>query len=314
MTFRITGAFKRQQFGQTPQRVQETAAKSSSTATTADLVLPGSASTFMSTPDDVKHRFELAEEYLRCCFDKDGKMNPAITPCHPSIIRRHIFFILFDCFQANCDLIDELSEAGGKLDKETLSKVEEVDSKASSAKVSAKQKWKAKKKTKKRIFTDPDTGKSYDLGLRYFLDDSAEPYLAVIRKLRERAERGSPHPDALAAVNKLKANGNPRTRRRDGTFAPPEWPVGGGNFNVEKRDKTNVAEASPKERSASLNDEVAKLAPRISHEKVSVEKLPPSKSLKAREQVSEAVAQEPEGTGAKRKLSKAERKQLKKSQ
>ena len=190
---------------------------SSEVATTADLALPGSTTTFMSTPEDVKTQFALAEEYVKCCFDDNGKMHPAITPCHPSVIRRHIFFILFEAFLPNCDLIDELSVAGGKPDIEDPPRDSDKLGNGGSSTTNAKDKWKANKKVKKRIFTDPSTGVRCSLGNRYFLDGSSTPYFDVIAKLRARAERGSPHPDALAAVDKLKANGNPRTRRRDGS-------------------------------------------------------------------------------------------------
>jgi len=111
--------------------------------------------------------------------------------------------------------------------------------------VTAKEKWRLRKKKKKRVYLDAETGATYELGNRYFTDSSAEPYLELISKLRERAERGTKHPDALAAESSLKANGNPRTRRRDGSFAPPEWPVGGGGFHVAKRDQAAAEAAVP---------------------------------------------------------------------
>lgn len=242
IAFRISGIFKRQPLTQSQQ---DQGRASAVVAKTEDLVLPGSSSTFMSTPEDVEKQFALAKEYLRYCFDDSGQMHPAITPCHPSVIRRHIFFILFDTFQANCDLIDELSVAGGQLDKESLSSRNDPPARAG-PKANAKAGWKARKKEQSHIFTD-STGKRYDLGMRYFRETTAKPYLDVIDKLQERAERGTPHPDALAAVNQLKANGNPRTRRRNGTFAPPEWPVGGGGFHVAKAAKTEpvVSSGSP---------------------------------------------------------------------
>ena len=46
---------------------------------------------------------------------------------------------------------------------------------------------------------------------------------------------GEPHPDAKGRLLKKK-----RTFRRDGTLAPPPWPVGGGGFNVSKKKKKSV--------------------------------------------------------------------------
>merc|ERR1719362_2101773 len=72
------------------------------------LILPqtptsmGGSSSFFSSEADVKRQFNLASEYLSMC--------DRWPPCHPSVMRRHIFFLLFDSLQANVDLYDELYE------------------------------------------------------------------------------------------------------------------------------------------------------------------------------------------------------------
>ncbi len=61
------------------------------------------ASSALSTPQDVQRQFALAEQYLALCR--------SYPPSHPSIIRRHLFFLLFDNFQANVDVFDRLCTA-----------------------------------------------------------------------------------------------------------------------------------------------------------------------------------------------------------
>ena len=123
-------------------------------------------SSFLSTPQDLETRFCLAEEYLECCA--------ASPPCDGSIIRRHLFFILFDSFHANLDLYDDLFESN------------------------TNSRWKM-----------------------------------IVETLRERAKLGEPHPAAKGRLLNKK-----RTFRRDGTLAPPPWPVGGGGFNVSKKNNS----------------------------------------------------------------------------
>jgi len=133
----------------------------------------GSArSSFLSTPQDLELRFRLAEEYLKCCLNS--------PPCDSSIVRRHLFFILFDSFHANIDIYDNLFES--KSDAQ----------------------WKI-----------------------------------IVTTLRDRAKLGEPHPAAKGKLLKRK-----RTFRRDGTLAPPPWPVGGGGFNVSKRKKKQAVVTS----------------------------------------------------------------------
>ena len=144
---------------------------SKKTATSFSLpkcVAGGGRSSFLSTPQDLEMRFVLAEEYLVCCQNS--------PPCDPSIVRRHLFFVLFDSFHANLDVYDNLFESKGNSE------------------------WKT-----------------------------------IITTLRDRASLGEPHPDAKGRLLKKK-----RTFRRDGTLAPPPWPVGGGGFNVSKKKKKSV--------------------------------------------------------------------------
>merc|ERR1719424_1801518 len=62
MTFRITGNFKRGGLpGVSSQQDQARNSSSSVKAPPADLALPGSSTTFMSTPDEVKKQFALAK-------------------------------------------------------------------------------------------------------------------------------------------------------------------------------------------------------------------------------------------------------------
>lgn len=139
------------------------ASSSSSSFSLPSCVSERHRSSFLSTPDDLKTRFDLAEEYVACCENA--------PPCDPSIIRRHLFFILFDSFHANIDIYDELFES---------------------------------------------------------MDHTR--WRSIVRTLRHRADLGTPHPNAKGKLLKKK-----RTLRRDGTLAPPPWPVGGGGFNVSKR-------------------------------------------------------------------------------
>eukprot|EP00808_Paulinella_micropora_P004210 g19570.t1 len=211
---------------QTPGEKGSTA-KKSTVVDASELALPGTtpgAAAWISSPEDLKQRFALAHEYLDLCFTSCSSsssssqpaaeeeeeeeqsqhsngappampgavLDPAVTPCHPSVIRRHIFFMLVDAFQANADLLDALGQAGGQ------GKPLQVDAQGNS----------------------------------YFTDLSAQPYRSILQALRQRAERGAPHPAAVAAGRALQANGKPRPRRRDGSLAPPPWPVGGGGFHV----------------------------------------------------------------------------------
>jgi len=112
------------------------------------------------TPEEAVQRFELAREYLECVQQW--------PPYHPSMVRRHLFFILFDAFQANLDQFDILCKASTPAD-----------------------------------------------------------FSPIVQKLHYRAIHSINHreaPDSEAALN--------RPRRRDGTIAPPPWPVGGGGMNV----------------------------------------------------------------------------------
>lgn len=61
------------------------------------------SSSLVSTPKDVYLRFELAREYLAYA--------QKYRPCHPSVVQRHTFLILFDQFHANIDLFDALASA-----------------------------------------------------------------------------------------------------------------------------------------------------------------------------------------------------------
>lgn len=116
------------------------------------------SSSFFSTADDVYRQFKLARQYI--------KITKLYPPGHPSIIRRHLFFILFDCFQANIDCYDRL-----------------------------------------------------------FGVSTQEEYMDLIDILLERAESGRTKADK-------KVEGDvKRARRRDGTLAPPPWPVGGGQLS-----------------------------------------------------------------------------------
>jgi tRNA-dihydrouridine synthase 1 len=56
-----------------------------------------------STPEDARRQFALAAEYLDC-----ARQYP---PYHASMVRRHLFFMLFDSFQANLDQYDLLCDA-----------------------------------------------------------------------------------------------------------------------------------------------------------------------------------------------------------
>lgn len=125
--------------------------------TTSDVT--GGLSSAVSTPADVRRRFELAREYLAIC-----ETHP---PCHPSVVRRHLFFILFFQFHANLDLFDRLAVISGDAQ-----------------------------------------------------------YSALVNALERRAELGRPHPDAKGEKDKK------RPRYRDGSLAPPPWPIGGGGFHV----------------------------------------------------------------------------------
>lgn len=135
------------------QRTSQSASSSSSSF----------SSSFYSTSDDVYRQFKLAREYIDKC-----QLYP---PSHPSIIQRHIFFILFDSFQANTDVYELLHTAE---DLPTLAKLIDV--------------------------------------------------------LFSRAESGRLHRGKEKDKKKY-------TLRRDGTLAPPPWPVGGGNMGVCNVDK-----------------------------------------------------------------------------
>jgi len=130
---------------------------------------------FVSTPSDLRERFDLAVAYLDCCVK--------CPPCHPSVVRRHLYFMLFNPFQANLDLFDALCCASEVAD------------------------WRD-----------------------------------LIARLRERAELDGPHPAAKGKLLSKK-----RTFRRDGTLAPPPWPVGGGGFHVSGGRKSD-AEKRKKEK------------------------------------------------------------------
>lgn len=135
-----------------------------------------------TTPTDARRQFALATEYCDIM-----KQYPVY---HASMARRHIFFMLFDNFQANLDQYDLLCDAA---------------------------------------------------------NDTA--YRGIIATLQARAEAG---------VNKRAKNAygggadgqKPRPRRRDGTVAPPPWPVGGGGMNSEAPKKpgqpgSSLAPAGP---------------------------------------------------------------------
>ena len=109
---------------------------------------------FTYTKDDVLRQFQLAKEYLAY-----SKKYPV---AHPSVIRRHIFFILFDQFQVNVDCYDKL--------------------------VSATQ---------------------------------YQEYISIISILFDRTTNDQTYTDKKE-----------RTRRRDGTIAPPKWPNGGGQKGI----------------------------------------------------------------------------------
>ena len=120
-----------------------------------------------STPEDAEKQFELASEYV--------SMVRKYPVAHPSIARRHLFFMLFDNFQANLDQYDLLCDAV----------------------------------------------------------DSSE-YERIIFTLLVRAREGK-----TVKVRETYGDGiKPRSRRRDGSVAPPPWPVGGGGLNVAESEKS----------------------------------------------------------------------------
>lgn len=112
-------------------------------------------SSFFSTAEDVYRQFRLATEYL--------DLVDSFPVGHPSVLRRHLFFLLFDCFQANFDLYEALFAVS--------------------------------------------------------CPAQARP---LLERLQFRAEAGKLHPKP--ADRKL-------TTRRDGSLAPPPWPVGGGQLS-----------------------------------------------------------------------------------
>ncbi len=199
------------------------------------LVVPSSkpkslaSTSFFSSTDDVKRQFELARRYVS--FVEQYKVH------HPSIARRHIFFILFDQIQANIDLYDQLYFATDKTMK------------------------------------------------------TCAEYASYINALYARAKSSG------VKVNKgsdgatmFNLSGKKRPRRRDNTLAPPPWPVGGGGFHVnKKRFVSNKACIANKIKKCHLID-----SDHVRHNNERQKKM-----LKAQ-------------AGKKRRLSKAERKKLKK--
>lgn len=75
----------------------------SSSSALAPSAAASTQSSFFSTAEDVERQFSLASEYIALCV--------RFPPAHPSILRRHVFFMLFDSFQANIDLYDSLHTA-----------------------------------------------------------------------------------------------------------------------------------------------------------------------------------------------------------
>jgi hypothetical protein len=127
----------------------------------------------MSTPEDCARQFELAREYLECVA-----RHPV---AHGSMVRRHLFFMLFDSLQANLDIYDVLYTANSQ------------------------ERW---------------------------------GYVVDVLENRARAGKSGRKADAICA-----ATGKPRATRRDGTVAPPPWPVGGGGLNVNQTKVSVVAES-----------------------------------------------------------------------
>lgn len=121
-----------------------------------------------ATPQDAERQFNLAAEYVEWI----GKYPVS----HPSIARRHLFFMMFDNFQANLDQYDLLCEA-----------------------------------------------------------EECVEYERIITILRSRAFEGK----TVKMKETFGEGTRPRARRRDGTIAPPAWPVGGGGMNTENSDNRN---------------------------------------------------------------------------
>jgi tRNA-dihydrouridine synthase 1 len=143
------------------------------------------SSSFFSSPQTVLKRFDLAAEYVA--------LTQVYPPSHGSIVRRHLFFILFDFFQANLDLYDVLMAAG-----------------------------------------------------------SQTALSGLVAQLRARA--GANKPSLVKPDASVK-----RTRRRDGSFAPPPWPVGGGNVGVVAM--TRKLHAQKKQASSSSSSSLSSSAP-----------------------------------------------------
>ncbi len=84
---------------------------------------------FHCKKEDVIRQFEISYEYLELC-----QKYPVV---HYSIIRRHIFFILFDCFQKNIDLYDLLCDS--KHIQDTINIINQLYNRAKSATTYTKQ-------------------------------------------------------------------------------------------------------------------------------------------------------------------------------
>lgn len=121
---------------------------------------------------DVKRQFQLCREYIT--------LVEKYPPCHPSIVRRHVFFMLFDCFQVNMDQYDLLC-----------------------------------------------------------LAENNDDFIIIINELQIRSKEHRQYtPLDDSEKNKQRA------RRRDGSVAPPPWPVGGGGMNVAVSGKDTVSHSS----------------------------------------------------------------------
>jgi tRNA-dihydrouridine synthase len=159
-------------------------------------------SRYFSSPQDVRRQLALALEYVG--------LAKRFPPSHPSVYRRHIFFMLFDNFQSNVDQYDALHEAV----------------------------------------------------------DHAE-FQQIIGVLASRAEAGkigsgsssssSSSDSGGSNSNVNPKTGRPRTRRRDGSLAPPPWPPGGDN-GWRDADAAGVCQLKLAESSSSSSSSSSKLA------------------------------------------------------
>ncbi len=170
-------------------------------------------SSFICTTKDVMRQFRLAKEYLEIC--------EKYPPAHPSIVRRHVFFMLFDFFQVRARSAAPLAHGwpSSFIHRCLHMALHSAGLNALGSTPSVFHRTLPHDTERVRTQANVDI---YDRLCRSPVDKAS--LVPILAALLERAKSRKPHVESDEGVK--------RTRRRDGTIAPPPWPVGGGGMAV----------------------------------------------------------------------------------